>query len=278
MATMAMIASETSGVPWSFTAHRGDIAANNLLFTKASRAAFVRFISESGRRMAASLAAAPPPGKSAIIHMGVKTPDGPPVVPFPRQTPLIVCPAYLYPVKGHCHLLRAMAILKQRGVAGRLDVVGEGELLDSLRALSDELKLGETVRFLGHRLNEEILRWYAEGAVDIVVLPSLDLGNNLHEGIPVSLMEAMTHGVAVVSTTTGGIPELLHDGAGEMVPPQDPVALADALQRLLVDPARRRRLAEAGRRRVEEEFALSTVVRQLSARMRETGSEVAARR
>ena len=134
MATMAMIASETSGIPWSFTAHRGDIAANNLLSTKASRAAFVRYISESGRRMAESLGVRHPPGRSAIIHMGVKTPDRPPAAPAERQTPVIICPAYLNPVKGHCWLLRAMAILKQRGVACRLDIVGEGELLDSLRA------------------------------------------------------------------------------------------------------------------------------------------------
>ena len=144
-----------------------------------------------------------------------------------------------------------MAILKQRGVACRLDIAGDGELMDSLRAEADALALGETVRFLGHRLNEEIIRRYEESAVNIMVLPSLDLGNNLHEGIPVSLMEAMAYGVPVVSTTTGGIPELLHDGAGVMVPPQDPLALADVLERLLSDPALRRRLGKAGRRRVE---------------------------
>ena len=137
------------------------------------------------------------------------------------------------------------------------------------------MALGEKVQFLGHRLNEEIIRWYEEGAVNVTVLPSLDLGNNLHEGIPVSLMEAMAYGVPVVSTTTGGIPELLHDGAGEMAPPQDPLALADALQRLISDPALRRRLGETGRRRVEEEFTLSTVIRQLSERIREVGRAAA---
>ncbi len=278
MATMAMIASETSGIPWSFTAHRGDIARSNLLSTKVSRAAFVRYISESGRKMAESLGVRHPPGKAAIIHMGVKTPACSPAAPAERPTPVILCPANLLPVKGHCWLLRAMAILKQRRVAGRLDIAGDGELMDSLRAEADALALGETVRFLGHRLNEEIIRRYEESAVDIMVLPSLDLGNNLHEGIPVSLMEAMAYGVPVVSTTTGGIPELLHDGAGVMVPPQDPLALADVLERLLSDPALRRRLGKAGRRRVDEEFALPTVIRQLSERIREAGRAAISRR
>ena len=275
MATMAMIAGETSGIPWSFTAHRGDIAANNLLSTKVSRAAFVRYISESGRRMAESLGVRHPPGKSVIIHMGVETPDRATAAPAERQVPVIVCPAYLNPVKGHCYLLRAIAILKQRGVACRLDIVGEGELMDLLCAEADELALGKTVRFLGHQMHEDILSWYREGVVDIVVLPSLDMGNNLHEGIPVSLMEAMAHGIPVVSTTTGGIPELLHDGAGELVPPQDALALADALERLLSDPARRRQLGEAGWKRVEEEFALPAVIRRLSDRIRKAGEAAA---
>ena len=61
---------------------------------------------------------------------------------------------------------------------------------------------------------------------DIVVLPSLDLGKHLHEGIPVPLMEAMANRIPVISTQTGGIPELLRDGAGIMVSPGDAAALA----------------------------------------------------
>ena len=76
-------------------------------------------------------------------------------------------------------------------------------------------------------------------------------------------MEAMAHGIPVVSTTTGGIPELLRDGAGIMVPPQDPAALADAIERLIVARELRRQLGAAGRKRVEEEFSVERVVSQL---------------
>ena len=72
---------------------------------------------------------------------------------------------------------------------------------------------------------------YREGRVGMVVLPSVDLGNNLHEGIPVALIEAMSYNIPVVGTHTGGIPELLEGGAGLIVPDKDPAALADAIER-----------------------------------------------
>jgi glycosyltransferase involved in cell wall biosynthesis len=165
-----------------------------------------------------------------------------------------------------------MAILRDRGTECCLHVAGEGEMDQPLRKLAAELSLGESVQFLGHRLNEEILQWYCQGAVDVMVLPSVDLGRHVHEGIPVSLMEAMAYGIPVVSTTTGGIPELLGDGAGIMVPPEDPVALAEAIERLVRRPELRRQLGDAGRRRVAEEFSLQAVVAQLAARIRAAGA------
>jgi glycosyltransferase involved in cell wall biosynthesis len=266
-ATMAMTAGALSGIPWSFTAHRGDIASNNLLSTKVARAAFVRYISESGRAMAESLGVRHAGQKAAVIHMGVKLPPLPLVPPAARPVPLILCPANLLPVKGHQYLLQAVAVLKARGVECCLQIAGQGQMERPLRRLAAELSLGDTVQFLGHRLNEEILQWYRQGAVDIMVLPSVDLGNHLHEGIPVSLMEAMAHGIPVISTRTGGIPELLHDGAGILVPPQDAAVLADAIERLVRDGDLRRQLAAAGRRRIEEEFSLSQTSSQLLKRM-----------
>ena len=122
--------------------------------------------------------------------------------------------------------------------------------------------------------HQVLLDWYCRREIDLVVLPSLDLGNHQHEGVPVSLMEAMAHGVPVISTSTGGIPELLHDGAGILVPPGDPDALADAIQRMALDPGQRQRVGEAGRRRIEEEFSTPRVVSQLIAAIEAVGSSV----
>lgn len=259
-ATMAMVASEVSGIPWSFTAHRGDIAENNLLADKASHAAFARFISKSGLQMA--LERGVPPGKARLLHMGVEMP---PVSKLDEQPELprdfrILCPASLLPVKGHQYLLQALATLDSDT---ELWLAGDGRLRSELEALAAKLHLERRVHFLGHVAHDLLLQWYVNRQVDAVVLPSVDLGEGLHEGIPVALMEAMAHGVPVVSTWTGGIPELLEDGAGILVPPQDPVALGQAISRLKSDPSLRRALGQAGRRRVEEEFCVDKVVRQL---------------
>ena len=74
------------------------------------------------------------------------------------------------------------------------------------------------------------------------------------EGIPVSLMEAMSYEIPVIATNVGGNPELLSGGCGMMVPPRNPDALADAIAQVLGDPRLAASLASAGRARVEAEF------------------------
>jgi len=264
-ATIAMIASRLSGIPWSFTAHRGDIVDNNLLAVKTADAAFVRFISESGLKMAESLCGGLSRAKKVVVlHLGVEIPRTPPFSETAAESRTILCPANLLPVKGHQYLFHAIAALKRCGVECRLDVVGEGRLRGRLEALAKELSIDDRVRFLGQVPHERLLAMLQERRADLVVLPSVDLGEGLHEGIPVALIEPMSLGVPVISTSTGGIPELLRDGAGIMVPPKDPCALADAIERLLNDPALRKRLSEAGRRRVEEEFSVEAVVDRLT--------------
>ncbi|MBN1393470.1 MAG: glycosyltransferase, partial [Pirellulales bacterium] len=189
----------------------------------------------------------------------------PSLPPQQRTSCVVLCPANLLPVKGHEHLLRAMELLKHNGVRCTLRVAGDGALQNKLQCLADELRLGSMVEFLGGVPHDRILEWYRRRLVDAVVLPSVDLGEGVHEGIPVSLMEAMAHGLPVISTTTGGIPELLHDGAGIMTPPKDPAALAEAIERLIRDPDLRTRLGAAGRKRIEEEFAVQSVVEKLLA-------------
>jgi glycosyltransferase involved in cell wall biosynthesis len=102
-----------------------------------------------------------------------------------------------------------------------------------------------------------VLEWLATGRVDIVVLPSES------EGLPVSVMEALAHGVPAVATDVGGVGELLGEGCGELVPPRDPGLLAAALARVVDSPGLRAEYALAGRVRIEREFAVDRVVGRL---------------
>ena len=253
--TMALITSKITGIPWSFTAHRGDIVANNLLAIKVKQASFVRFISHSGMQLAQSIVKQKLPKTCQTVHMGVRVNSG--LVKnyhILRREITLMCPANLLPVKGHDYILRAMALLREKKVYVQLIIAGQGPLERSLRQVIVNLNIEELVIFAGHIEHSELLGYYANRNIDIVVLPSIEIGFGEHEGIPVSLMEAMSFGIPVISTMTAGIPELLSDGAGIMVPPRDSQTLADKIELLIRNPALRQQLGEAGRKKVLEEF------------------------
>lgn len=251
-ATVAMVASELSGVPWSFTAHRWDILENNLLQEKLIHARFARFVSKDGLA-----AAAAPKSKAHVVYLGISLPEAPQISDQNHQVLRLLCPASLTPVKGHRYLLEAVTSLKNSGNDCRLMLAGEGTLRSSLAELVDQLGLQEQVQFLGCLAHEKLLDLYDKHQVDATVLPSL------HEGIPVSLIEAMGFGVPVIGTMAGGTPELLSEGAGLLVPPADANALADAISLLGANPGLRRKLGAAGRKRVEQEFDVRHTVREL---------------
>ena len=94
-------------------------------------------------------------------------------------------------------------------------------------------------------------------AMDVAVLSSD------HEGSPLSVMEYMEAARPVVATNVGGIPDLVVEVTGILVPPRDPTALAAAISGLLDDPDLRRRLGEAGRARRRSEFDISNTVRRV---------------
>jgi glycosyltransferase involved in cell wall biosynthesis len=259
-ATMAMLASRLSGIPWSLTAHRWDIVENNLLAAKARSASFVRFISEDGLRMAQGIGIAFA-DKVRVLHMGV-----PVSTRIQRRSGLnrvVLCPARLVEVKGHSFLLKAWQILQRKGLDAELWLAGHGELRPQLERLSDTLGLASSVKFLGAIAHSELLKMYEEAAVTVVVLASVDLGNGLHEGVPVALIEAMSYGIPVIATPTGGTAELVRPGTGLLVPPADPAALADAIDNLLMDAGLREQLGEAGRQSVLEDWDIAGVATQL---------------
>ena len=159
--------------------------------------------------------------------------------------------ARLSPEKDVETLLKATALVLRDDPAFRLEIAGDGVCMASLRQTATQLRLGGTVTFLGQVRDVPNLLARA----GLFVLPSLT------EGISLTLLEAMASGLAVAATRVGGNPEVVADGeTGLLVPPADPPALAAALLRLRRDPALRRRMGEAGRRRVEMHFAIRTMV------------------
>ncbi len=141
--------------------------------------------------------------------------------------------------KGVPELLQALSSPILRGRPWRAIIAGGGDLGRSMRE-ADRLGIRDRLSFPGwvdHATVDRLLRRAA-----ILVLPSHQ------EGLPMAVIEALAHGVAVVTTPVGATPELLKDGLSALlVPPGDPEKLATAMARLLADPALRRRLAKQGR-------------------------------
>jgi glycosyltransferase involved in cell wall biosynthesis len=163
----------------------------------------------------------------------------------------ITCVARFHPVKDHAMLLRAFARLAPLHPDTDLLLAGDGPLREELRAQAAAAGLETRVRLLGVRGDvPDLLR-----ASDIFALTSVS------EAASLTVLEAMATSLPVVVTGVGGNPEMVRHGAeGLLVPRGDDAACAEALSRLLGDPALARRMGEAGRRRVEERYRLEQTV------------------
>ncbi len=166
---------------------------------------------------------------------------------------LLVAVGNLYPVKGHCHLIDALALLPARGPTVHLAICGRGDLAGPLAARACERGLADRVHLLG--LRSDVAGILA--AADVFVMPSLA------EGLPLALLEAMFASAPIVASDVGEVAAALDSGrAGLLVPPGDPAALASAVSLLLSDPVLARDLGERGRRRAVAEYALPRMVRR----------------
>jgi glycosyltransferase involved in cell wall biosynthesis len=171
--------------------------------------------------------------------------------------PALLIAARLHPEKGYEYLLDAMPILRSKITRPFiLLVAGGGALEPYYRERVRQLGCQDLVRFLGFRRDLPDLMV----ASDLVVLPSVA------EAFGLVLAEALYLGVPVVASRVGGIPEIVDDGVdGLLVPPADSSALAAALADLLLDPARRARLAGEGRGKVLRRFRFEDMVRAYEA-------------
>jgi glycosyltransferase involved in cell wall biosynthesis len=196
------------------------------------------------------------PSRLAVVHNAIRVPPVGRVAPPGLRSGLVggrpdfmvLTPARLHPQKGHTYLLAAAAAVP----AATFVLAGDGPLRQELEAQAREQGVADRCVFLGERTDVPDLL----AAADVVVLPSL------FEGLPVSVLEAMAAERPVVATAIGGTDEAITgEDTGILVPPRDPAALAAAIRRLQADPGLARRLASAGRARVERAFSATGTAR-----------------
>jgi colanic acid/amylovoran biosynthesis glycosyltransferase len=259
----ALVIHRIWGIPYSFTSHAHDLFVfRTMLAEKLHEASFAVTISEFNRKFLERHCAAEDMAKVRIIHCGADVERLAHIARRPEPG-LIVSVARLSPMKGFIHLVEACALLRERGLAVRCEIGGEGPERPVLEERIRAMGLEETVKLRGAIRAAEVAAFIARG--EIFALPCVTMPDGLMDGVPVSLMEAMALGLPAVSTTVSGIPELVRDGrTGLAVPPRDVRALADALGRLLSDRGLADRLAAAGQELVRQEFDLHLNARRVA--------------
>lgn len=256
-----------TGLPFSFSAHAKDIyvSAPDLLARKVAASSFVLTCSQSAAD-AMSAIAGPDGAKVLLAHHGVDTSRFTPV--FVRsevvsQAPLrILAVGRMVAKKGYPVLLDALAILAADNRSFCCTVIGAGPDRAEVENLARNLELSSRITFLGSRTHQQVAASYREA--DVFVQASVVLENGDRDGIPNSLLEAMSSGLAVVASNVAGIPEVVAPGCGLLVVPGEPVALASALALLADDAVLRARLGDAARRHVVTSFDRAVCARALA--------------
>jgi exopolysaccharide biosynthesis WecB/TagA/CpsF family protein len=256
---------------WSFTMHGPteffDVGHFRLA-RKVKDARFVVCISDYARSQLMYLSDPQKWDSLKVVHCGI------PLERFTRSTPRarldaeqsllqptteqprILCLGRLVPEKGQTVLLDALAELNRRGRSVHATFAGEGPSREGLEASVRELGLDAQVDFLGAVGQDDIRRLYEDAS--IFCLPSFA------EGVPCVLMEAMAMRLPTLSTRIAGIPELIEDGRnGLLVAPGRADQLADAIERLMLDPELCEELGANARITVEREFDVERSAREL---------------
>jgi glycosyltransferase involved in cell wall biosynthesis len=166
--------------------------------------------------------------------------------------PLILAVGRLVPAKSYQTLVVTVSLLGKQYPELRCCIVGEGRCRDEIAEAIERSGTGDRIRLTGSRTD----------VPDLLAAAEVFVFTSIREGLPLSLLEAMAAGRAIVGTTVGGIPDAITDGeTGLLVPPGDPVLIADAISRLIDDPSLRLAIGDAAARVAEERFSVDSMVR-----------------
>lgn len=278
-ASVALYAAKMRALPWSASAHAKDVWTT-AEWEKREKLAECRWLVTCTRANKEHLMAlAPEAERVELLYHGLDFSRFPP--PTERRpardgsdtnSPVaILSVGRAVAKKGYHVLLEALARLPH-GLQWRLSHIGDGPSLDRLRQRASELGLSARFAWLGARPQQDVLEAYR--AADLFVLACRIAADGDRDGLPNVLMEAQSQGLACISTSVSGIPELIIDGAtGVLVPPDDAGALARAVERLIRFPDLRERLGSAGMRSVHRRFSFEGGIDRLAGRFGVSSSD-----
>jgi glycosyltransferase involved in cell wall biosynthesis len=256
-----------TGIPYSVTVHAHDIFEDKpMLCEKLENARFIIAISKYNREYLLKNVDEGLEKKIRVVHCGIRPEKYRPLRSDTRkdQRLEIVHIGSLEPYKGQKYLVEACRLLKAKQIPVHLSIVGTGYEKQTLEVLISRYGLVSEVTLAGPKTQEEIAALLP--TAHCYVQPSIITSRGTMEGIPVALMEAMACGIPVIATAISGIPELIENGRnGLLVPPEDPAALAVAIESIITDYTAALKMGLRGREKVLAEFDLHKNVKELDA-------------
>jgi glycogen synthase len=191
--------------------------------------------------------------KMRLIYNGLAIPDTEPL-PLPFSPPTLLLFGRIVPTKGFKSALMAFSLLKTRGVNARLIIAGDGPERELLEKLAIELGVSEWIQFTGVLTVTEVFETYNRATV--VIVPSII------ESFGLVILEAMLMKRPVIASSVEGIPEVVSEGeTGLLVPPENPMALSEAIQFLLERPEKAIQMGLSGYEKAKK-FSLKENVDQ----------------
>jgi glycosyltransferase involved in cell wall biosynthesis len=264
--TVGRFAARLAGVPYALSAHAKDIwlTPPDELAAKVRGARVVLTCTAAGQQELERHSGGVTPVRLAYHGVDVDVTTARPGLPGP---PRILSAGRLVEKKGHDVLIRAAAVLRDRGLAFSVRIAGEGVEWPRLQRLVHELDLGGCVTFLGPLSPGELETEYESATAFALACRQLASGDR--DGLPNVVLEAMARGLPVVSTTHGSVGEAVDDErTGLLASAEDPEALALALERLLTQPGLAARLGRAAvlsvRHRFDRDLLLHAVADALT--------------
>ena len=256
-AVMAHIISSNLKVPWSYTLHSSSILNSkykrSFLFQSRS-ASKCRTISQITANDLSNFIGPSLSKKITMVHLGVDIKGFKKEKSIVNDPLIIVTPAELKVHKGHVYAIEAAKKLIDIGVSNfKWFFYGSGPLLNELQKKVKELNLINHCYFPGNLDHHKLLNKYNNNEVDIVISSSISIPD-VFEGIPVSLMEAMSYEIPVIATDCGGTKELVDGQSGILVNQKDSEAVANAIFKLMNKPEFSRKVGSNGRIKVRQDF------------------------
>lgn len=250
-ALTAMRISRLVGITYSVTGHAFDIYARTTNLTeKLERANFVTSGSDYTVADLRRMVAAEHADRIHKVMMSVDADRFRRTKPYPGGR-LVAGVGRLVRKKGFRYLVDASALLRDRFPLDGVVILGDGPLEQKLHARADRLGVAETVQWLGERPHEEVRRLLERA--DVLAMPCVVLRDGNRDASPTVVKEALAMEVPVVATDEVGLPELVKDEWGRIVPSRDPEALARALEEVLsLSREERVEMGRAGRNWMRE--------------------------